>query len=111
MDILLHNGAVGFEFRERRHRQGMKLAAHAVDVCEGEGARVCAIGQQDKGAPAVGIVPATRAGKAQVPETVGRQARARGRVFRLGQLPAERASLLHGFRHVGLKERAGFGLK
>ena len=77
-----------------RDGQPVKLAAHAVDVDEGERARVRAIGEQDKGALAPGINPAACARKTSVAEAVWRQRSPGSRAFGRGQLPCERARFL-----------------
>src|SRR5215213_6641649 len=89
----------------------MKLAARAVDVDEGERARVRAVGQENEGALALRVIPATRAREAQVAEAVRRKARARGRVGHRCELPADGARLLHPLRHVRAKEDAGLRLE
>lgn len=64
VNILLHNSSIRFEFCERGNRERVKLATHVIDVGEGKSARVRSIGEKNKDAHALRVVPATRAGKA-----------------------------------------------
>src|SRR5688500_8644692 len=72
----------------------VEAAADAVDVDEGERARVRAVGQEDKDAPGLGVNPAARACEAEVAEGIGREARPRGGLGRRRELPSVRARLV-----------------
>jgi hypothetical protein len=67
----------------------MESPPHAVDVCEWQGARVSAIGEQDKDSLVSWIIPAARSGKTGMSKSVRRKVRTGRGVFCFGQLPTE----------------------
>src|SRR5688500_17637565 len=85
-------------------REGVEASPDAVDVDEGERARVRAVGQEEKDALGVRVNPAARAGEAEVAEGFGREPRAGRRLGRRGELPRERARLVQALGHVRPEE-------
>jgi len=89
----------------------MKLAPHAVDVSEGQHARVGSVCQQDVNAFSRGINPTTSAGKTCMAKSVRRQSGSGRRIFGGCELPGERACFVQTGRQVPAKQVAGLHLQ